>query len=120
MTSARIALSRFFAGTALSLLLCACDVGFVAVIGSTLSIGGTVTGLPANQSLVLLDNGRDALTVTANGPFTFAATVPFNGGYAVTIGTQPSSASCSVSNGSGVATADVTSVAVTCQPVGSV
>ncbi|WP_247350846.1 hypothetical protein [Ralstonia pseudosolanacearum] len=119
MTSARITLSRCLAGTALCLLAGACDVGFVAVIGSTLSIGGTVTGLPANQSLVLLDNGRDALTIAANGPFVFAATVPFNGGYTVTIGTQPSSASCAVSNGSGIATADVTSVVVTCQPVGS-
>ncbi len=108
---------RFLAGTAMSLLLGACDVGFVAVIGSTLTIGGTVTGLPANQSLVLLDNGRDALTVTANGSFVFATMVPFNGGYAVTIATQPTSASCAVSNGSGIATADVTTVAVTCQPV---
>ncbi|AMP38920.1 hypothetical protein [Ralstonia solanacearum] len=119
MKPAWATLSRFLAGTALCLLLGACDVGFVAVIGSALTIGGTVTGLPANQSLVLLDNGRDALTVTVNGAFVFAATVPFNGSYAVTIGTQPSSASCTVSNGSGIATTDVSSVVVTCLPAGS-
>ena len=36
------------------------------------SIGGTVSGLDAGQSIVLQDNGVDALTVSANVPFTFA------------------------------------------------
>lgn len=105
---------RHLPGVALCLLLGACDVGFVANIGTAFSIGGTVTGLPASQSVVLLNNGVDALTVSGNGSFAFATTVPFNGRYAVTVGTQPASASCSVSNGSGFATADVTNIIVTC------
>jgi sugar lactone lactonase YvrE len=77
-------------------------------------IGGTLTGLAANTKLVLLDNGGDALTLAANGAFSFAAPIAFNTTYAVTVGTQPLWQNCSVSNGSGTATADVNSVQVSC------
>ena len=36
----------------------------------TFTVGGTVSGL--SGTVVLQDNGADNLTVTANGPFTFA------------------------------------------------
>jgi len=78
------------------------------------TIGGTLTGLAANTRLVLLDNGGDALTLTANGTFGFAAPVAFNTAYAVTVGTSPWWQNCSVSNGSGTATADVSGVQVSC------
>jgi sugar lactone lactonase YvrE len=78
------------------------------------TIGGTVTGLPASETLTLLDNGADTLTLVAPGAFTFATPVAFNTSYAVTVGTQPLWQSCVVSNGSGVATANVTSVTVAC------
>ncbi|NDZ14031.1 NHL repeat-containing protein [Variovorax sp. WS11] len=64
--------------------------------------------------MVLLDNAGDALTLATNGAFSFAAPVAFNTAYAVTVGTQPLWQNCSVSNGSGTATADVNSVQVTC------
>jgi sugar lactone lactonase YvrE len=63
---------------------------------------------------VLLNNGGDALTQSANGAFTFATPVAFNAGYAVSVGTQPLWQSCALSNGSGTATANMTNVAVTC------
>lgn len=78
------------------------------------AIGGTLTGLAANTKLVLLDNGGDALTLAANGAFSFAAPIAFNTAYAVTVGTHPLWQNCSVSNGSGTATADVNSVQVNC------
>ena len=78
------------------------------------AIGGTLTGLASNTKLVLLDNGGDALTLAANGAFSFAAPVAFNTGYAVTVGTYPLWQNCSVSNGSGTATANVSSVTVNC------
>src|SRR5687768_4945311 len=78
------------------------------------AIGGTLTGLADNTKLVLLDNGGDALTLAANGAFSFAAPIAFNTAYAVTVGTQPLWQNCSVSNGSGTATADVNSVQVSC------
>jgi len=38
----------------------------------TYTIGGTMTNLASGGSMKLQDNGGDTLTVTANGPFTFA------------------------------------------------
>ena len=83
----------------------------------TATIGGTVSGLAANTSVILQDNGGDSLTVTANGPFTFKT--PVTGptdAYAVTVLTQPTSPNqiCTVASGSGNASANVTNVAVTC------
>jgi hypothetical protein len=78
------------------------------------TIGGTVSGL-TGTGLVLQDNGGDSLTITKNGTFTFKTAVT-NGTYAVTVLTQPVSPNqlCTVANGSGTATANVTNVAVTC------
>ncbi|WP_206002760.1 NHL repeat-containing protein [Paraburkholderia polaris] len=79
----------------------------------TYTIGGTVTGL-GSGSLALLDNGANTLTLQANGPFTFTTPVAFNNAYSVTVGTQPLWQTCSVANGSGTATANVTNVAISC------
>jgi len=82
---------------------------------TTYTIGGTVSGLGTGASVILLDNGGDALTVTGNGAFTFATSLAGGAAYAVTVGTQPSGEICTVSGGSGtVGTANVTSVAVSC------
>ena len=80
---------------------------------SDVSIGGTVSGL--DGTVVLLNNGADDLTVSANGPFTFATRIASGTDYAVTVGTQPEGQTCEVTNGSGTATADVTNVAVQCE-----
>jgi hypothetical protein len=64
---------------------------------------------------VLQDNGGDNLSVSANGTFTFAASVVNGAAYNVTVQTNPSGQSCTVSNGSGtVASANITNVAVSC------
>ena len=69
---------------------------------------------------MLQDNGGDDLSVTANGSFTFATAVASGAGYSVTVKTNPSGQSCTVSNGSGtVGSANVTSVAVSCTSVAS-
>ena len=77
-----------------------------------ITIGGTVTGL-VGTGLILGDNGGDALSVTHDGAFTFASPAQ---AYAVTVLTQPSGPAqvCSVANGSGTATTNVTDVQVTC------
>jgi hypothetical protein len=107
---------------AICLLLTACSGVPVAPSGSGTSggstaftIGGTVTGL-TSSGLVLVDNGTDKLPVSSSGSFTFATKVASGGAYAVTIGTQPTGPAqvCSVTGGSGTATANVTSVQVTC------
>jgi 6-phosphogluconolactonase (cycloisomerase 2 family) len=77
------------------------------------TIGGSVTGL-TGTGLVLQDNGGDNLSVTQNGSFTFATKVNSGGAYAVTVMTQPTGQTCTVSNGTGTASANVTNVAVAC------
>jgi len=112
-----IKLVRILPVAALCGLLSACN-GTVSFgdFGNSFSIGGTLSGLPAGQSIVLLNNGRDSLTVASNGRFVFGGLVPFNGSYLVTISSQPASANCVVTNASGTATNDVNNVQVTCQP----
>ena len=82
---------------------------------ATYTIGGNLSGLGAGKSVVLLNNGGDALTRNANGGFSFATALASGASYAVTVGTQPAGQVCTVNNGSGtVASANVTNVAVSC------
>jgi hypothetical protein len=82
---------------------------------NTYTIGGTVTGLGSGKSVVLQNNGGNNLTVSANGSFTFTTPVNYGGSYAVTVLTQPTGQTCTVSSGSGSnVTANVTGVAVNC------
>jgi hypothetical protein len=89
--------------------------------GNTFTVGGTVSGLQGS-GLVLQDNGGDNLSVGGTGHVNFTFATPLAGGtsYAVTILTQPSNPgqTCSVSNGSGTATGNVTTVQVTCPQTG--
>jgi hypothetical protein len=89
--------------------------------GVVYSVGGTISGL-LGTGLVLNDTVGtfvDSLPITATGnsiPFTFATPVAGNSTYTVTVGTQPSAPAqkCSVTNGSGTATGNVTSIEVVC------
>ena len=72
-------------------------------------------------TVVLQDNGGDNLSVTANGSFTFATALAGGAAYSVTVKTNPSGQTCTVSSGSGtVGSANVTSVAVSCTQRGVV
>lgn len=82
------------------------------------TIGGSVTGL-SGTGLVLQDNGGDNLAVSASGSFTFATKVNSGGPYSVTVMTQPMGQTCTVTGGSGTASANVTSVAVACATASS-
>src|SRR5580704_5686778 len=81
----------------------------------TFTIGGTVTGL-AGTGLVLEDNGGNSLAIAAAGPFTFTTSIATGMPYKVSVLTAPSTPAqtCTVANGSGTATANVTGVQVTC------
>lgn len=83
----------------------------------TYSIGGSVTNLVGtNGGLQLQDSGGNTLDVGANGSFKFSALVTSGDTYDVTVSQQPTSPAqqCEVTNGTGTATANVTSVAVDC------
>ena len=96
--------------------IAAADVTNVAVscaANPTYAVGGSISGL--SGTVVLQDNGGDDLSVSANGPFTFATKLAGGAAYNVTVKTNPSGQSCSVANGSGtIGSADVSNVAVSC------
>jgi sugar lactone lactonase YvrE len=93
----------------------AANVTSVAVSCKSLySIGGRISGLSAS-GLVLADNGGDNLTVSSGATsFTFATRLQSGATYDVTIATQPTGQTCTVSSGTGSAMSDVTSAAVSC------
>jgi len=95
----------------------AADVTDLAVTctAHTYTIAGQLSGLPPATQVVLENNGADALTRSSNGGFSFPTPVDYDGSFAVTIATQPTDATCSVSGASGAGvTADVSSVSVIC------
>jgi hypothetical protein len=80
---------------------------------SSATIGGTVTGL--SGSVTLVNDGRDAQVVSADGTFTFPTRQGESSPYAVAVLTQPAGQTCTVTNGSGtVGTANVVNVSVRC------
>lgn len=81
------------------------------------TVGGTLAGLTGSGPVVLQDNGGDNLSLTANGPFTFATPVASGQTYAVTVLGSPPGENCTVNSGSGtVGNGPVTTVNVVCAP----
>lgn len=79
------------------------------------SIGGAVTGLGAGKTVTLQNTGKDDLTINANGNFVFVTRLDSGIAYAVTVKTQPSGQRCTVTQGTGTATANVSNVQVRCE-----
>jgi N-acetylneuraminic acid mutarotase len=82
------------------------------------TIGGTVSGLTA-PSAVVLANGNDTVTVTAQSsvPTAFMFPTPVLSGspYSISVKTQPTGALCSANNGTGtIGNTNVSNVTVTC------
>jgi len=81
----------------------------------TFNVSVTTSGLSNGQQVALLLNGGTPLTVSSSGTSTFSASVPQNGTYAVTVGTQPVNEVCTVNNGTGSGVnANITNITVTC------
>ena len=83
---------------------------------ATRVVSGYLSGLNRGESVTLLQNGEEALTVTTNGIFNFATPLASGAAYEVTVGTQPASEVCTVdSAGSGIVPeAGVTQLQVSC------
>ena len=88
------------------------SVGVSCSANPTYTIGGTVSGL--SGTVVLQDNLSDDLTITTNASFTFSTALTAGSSYSVTVTTQPSGQTCTVSNGTGTANANVTNVGISC------
>jgi len=88
------------------------DVAIVCA-SATYSIGGSVSGV-AGPGLVLQNNAADDLAISDAGTFRFPGRVAVGGAYNVTVKAQPPGLACSVTNGTGAATADVADVQVLC------
>jgi hypothetical protein len=89
-----------------------CSLSFTARYTSYL-VSGTISGLVG--TVILQNNGGDNLSLSADGAFTFATAVPNNFTYNVTVGSQPATSYCTITNGSGtILGADVTNVVVSC------
>jgi uncharacterized repeat protein (TIGR03803 family) len=82
---------------------------------NTYTLGGTISGL-TTSGLVLLNNGGDPTTISANAAqFTMNTGVAYGAAYAITVQTPPAGLVCSVSNGTGnMGAADATSVSIAC------
>lgn len=103
----------------LSIILTACGGGSGSSGGGTASssysIGGTITGLNAGQSVGLMDNGTDGYTATDNGSFVFGKQLDSGAKYDVTVNQQPSGEACQVTNGSGtIGQNNITNITVKC------
>jgi len=102
-----------FLGIAVILTNCGSDGGTPTPTTSDYTIGGTVSGL--SGTLVLQNNGGNDLTITADGTFTFSTAFADASTYSVTVKTQPSVQTCTITNGSGtISGKNVTDVSVNC------
>lgn len=83
--------------------------------GSTVVVGGTVSGLLPGTSVVLQNIRTDDTTVTSDGPFAFPTRIATGAPYSVTVSVQPFGQTCVTSHAGGVASAgDTIDVSVTC------
>jgi uncharacterized repeat protein (TIGR03803 family) len=86
----------------------------IACSDQSYPVGGTISGL--TTSGLVLANGSDTLSVSSGASsFQMDDPVAYTSAYAVTVQTQPTGLTCSVSNGTAtMGTTAVTDVAVTC------
>ena len=97
----------------LSILLAVSGCGDKKNHAQSYTIGGTISGLTG--TVTLQDNGGAPLSVSANGAFSFSTELATGSPYSVSVVSQPSGETCTVTNGSGtVGTANVSNIAVSC------
>ncbi len=80
---------------------------------ATYTVGGQAN-TNNGGAVVLQNNGADTLSVAPNQNFTFATGIVSGGNFNVAVLTPPAGRTCAVTNGSGVASANVSNITVTC------
>lgn len=81
------------------------------------NIGGTLSGLNDGESIVLFNNDNDAddaLELSENGGFVFTNKLMADESYSITVFQAPEGQTCTVLNGEGLVSGDVSNISVTC------
>jgi len=88
------------------------------------TVGGVVSGITSADTVVLLNNGSDSVTVTGSSaiatdvPFTFPGKLSKGDAFSVTVQTQPGSKTCVVGANSGtVVDSNISTVKVNCSSI---
>lgn len=106
-------LTRFFrlALPLIALGLVACGGKTTPPPPPTYPVGGTLSGLLPGNTITLTNNGKDTLTLSANGIFAFASKVPEAASYNVTLAAPtPVAQTCTATNGTGTISAASTAI----------
>lgn len=109
--------ARLVAAGLVCLLLVSCGGGGSGGDPPGYTISVTVSNLQPGTSVTVLDDDQDSLTVSANGTVTFATSLANGALYSVTVATQPTGQTCTVSQGSGEVSGSNVNVAVNCVAV---
>jgi len=97
------------------LLISGCGGGGGGGGTGSYTVGGTVAGLAPGNQITIQNNGGDALTISADGTFTFATPIAGDAAYTVTVKSHTPGEGCALSNASGrVSATNVTNVVVIC------
>jgi uncharacterized repeat protein (TIGR03803 family) len=95
-------------------LLSACGGGS-GISAPVYTVGGVTTGLSDAESVTILNNGGNPVTLRSNASFTLQGSQASGGTYAVTVQSRTPGITCSVSNGVGtVGSTNVTNISVSC------
>jgi len=84
---------------------------------NTFTIAGNITGIPGGETVTIQNNGGDDLLINADGAFIFNTPIADGTGYNITILTDPATAACSPSGGTGTGTvpgSNITNVTIGC------
>jgi len=85
-------------GTAIVNITVSCS----ATISSNNIVFGIATGIPANTSVTLLNNGTDTVVVSANGSFAFPTALATGAAYSVTMSANTTGLNCTLLNTTGI------------------
>lgn len=100
-------LTRAFGILLSAAMVAACGGGS----GVAYTVGGIISGLTGS---VVLESGGVSKSFSTNGAQTLTAPIPDGTSYNLTVRTQPTGQTCTVSNGLGTVHADVSNVLVSC------
>lgn len=97
-------------GNALSEIIVDIECQFI-----TYTLGGTLTGLEAGDTPSLRAEYNTVLTtLTVDGPYVLNNTINSGSSYTVTLNQTPTNKNCTITGGTGTATADVTDIIIDC------